>query len=133
VADLEVACGAVVVVVVVVVDPSDGEEESLVDVAAEVEDVVPSRDELVVVVVVLAAVPLDPACWSATTTPTMAVEAVAAITAACVMRRKRAFARSRASGAFCSMGGFTAASFGGVPSWNHPGLSLDREPPVGPV
>jgi hypothetical protein len=135
VADFEVDCGVVVVVVVVVAFvPSDDEEEaSLVEVDVAPEEVVWSPEDGVVVVVAVVAVLEAPGCSLATTTPTIAVEAAAAITADCVIRRNRSLARRRAWVASCSMGWFTVASLSGVPSSNQPGLSLDRESPVRPV
>lgn len=130
-ADLEVACGVVVVVVVVVV--ASEEEASLDDVVVAVEGVVSVREAWVVVVVVLAPELLAPGCSFATTTPTSAVDAVAAMTADCVRRRRRTLARVRVSEAVCSLGWFTMASLRGVSPWNHPGLSPHRELPVSPV
>jgi hypothetical protein len=87
VADFVVVVGVVVVVVVVVlVVWADG--EAVVRVALlEVEDEEPLREVAVVTALVV------PGCSPATRRPMRAVDAVAATTADCVMRRRRRRAR----------------------------------------
>jgi hypothetical protein len=133
VADFVVVVGVVdladdVEVVVVVVDVAFvvvafvDDEDAVPFVVAAVEDDEPAGD------VVVAAL-LDPGCSLATRRPMSAVDAVAATTADCVTRRRRARARRRDRGEFDSALSFMASSSASALD----DLMQPRQSPVHPI